>query len=122
MASRREPRSASSDRCSSVGVMRAVGRADDRANGDELVHGLRHARQELTDLDALDVGLDRLELAADFRRRVHLQVVHVLVRGRAAHIDHDDGLVRPADPGLLLGRQQLGQAPVSYTHLRAHET
>ena len=67
------------------------------------------ARQVLADVDAGDVGPDRLELAADLDRGVRLEVHHVLVRRPAGQEDHDDGLVRAADAGLGLGPQDLRQ-------------
>ena len=60
-------------------------------------------------LNAVHIGAYGLELAANLRGRVRLQVKDVLVRGAAGQEDHDDGLV----PGLLilrgLGAQQLRQ-------------
>ncbi len=74
-------------------------RADDAANERELVRHLRHQRQVLADFDAGNVRLDRLELAADFRRRIHLQIERVLVRRPARQINHDDRFVRSPDAG-----------------------
>ena len=51
-------------------------------------------RQQLADLHAGHVGLDRLEFATIFDRGVRLEVVHVHVTGAAVQVDHDDGLVR----------------------------
>ena len=75
-------------------IMIAVRRAVHTPQHDALVHDPRHPRHVLADLQARDVRADRPELAADLRRRVHLHVVHVLMRRRAAHVDHDHGLVR----------------------------
>src|SRR5690349_3932950 len=63
----------------------------------------------LANLDARNFGADRLELATNFRRRVQLQIEHILVRRSAWQKDHDDRLVRFADAGLCLGAQQFGQ-------------
>ena len=48
--------------------------------------------QQLTDLDAGDACPDRPEFAADLRRRVGLQVVHVEVRRPAGEDHHDHRL------------------------------
>ena len=72
----------------------AVGTAGDRADDDALVHVLGHAREDFADLQAVDVGLDRAELAADFGRRFHLEVPHILVRRSAAEKDVDDRFMR----------------------------
>ena len=85
------------------GVVVAVGGAVDAPQRDALVHDPGEPRHVLADLDARDVGRDRLELPADLRWGVHLQVVHVLVAGGPAHVDHDHRLVRPAAGGLLGG-------------------
>src|SRR5262249_54287572 len=50
----------------------------------------------LADLDAGDVGLDRLELALELGRGLRLEVVHVHVRRAARQVDHDGRLVRAA--------------------------
>src|SRR2546426_10230002 len=63
----------------------------------------------LANLDAGNFSIDRLELAANFRRRVLLEIEHILVRRAARQKDHDNCLVRFADPGLRLGAQQLRQ-------------
>ena len=46
----------------------------ERADQRELVHLPADARQVLADADAGDVGVDRLELAAELGRRIGLQV------------------------------------------------
>ena len=51
----------------------------------------------LADLDSRDVRRDRLKLTPDFRRRVHLQVEHVLMGRRPTQVDHDDGLAQIVD-------------------------
>ena len=86
------------------GVVIAVGGAVDTPQRDALVHDPGEPRHVLADLDAGNVGRDRLELPADLRRGVHLQVVHVLVAGGPAHVDHDHRLVRPVAGGLLGGK------------------
>ena len=63
----------------------------------------------LANLDAGNFGADRLEFAPDLRRRVLLEIEHVLVRRSARQEDHDDRLMRFADAGLRLGAQQLRQ-------------
>ena len=90
-------------------IMIAARRAVDAPQHDALVHDPRHPRHMLADLQARDVRVDRPKLAADLRRRVHLHVVHVLMRRRTAHVDHDHRLVRRADARLLLGLEQLWQ-------------
>ena len=90
-------------------VVRAAG-ADDRADRHQLVHLRGDPRQMLADLDARHVGLDRLELAADLGRRVHLQIEHVLVRRPAGQEDHDDRLCASRRmPATALGPQNLRQ-------------
>src|SRR5882672_2677893 len=90
-------------------VVVAVG-ADHGPDDRELVHDLRHAREELADLDAGDVGPDGPQLAADFGGRVRLQVPHVLVGRTARQEDHDDGFVRGTlRAGLFLGAEDLGK-------------
>src|SRR5438876_9648551 len=63
----------------------------------------------LANLDAGNFGIDRLELAANFRRRVLLEIEHILVRRPTRQKDHDDRLVRFANAGLRLGAQKLRQ-------------
>ena len=89
--------------------MISVGRTVHASQRDALVHDRRHARHVFADLDAGHICRDRLELTANLRRCIHLQVVHVLMPRRAAHVDHDDGFVRLADAGDLFGPQQFGQ-------------
>src|SRR5678815_4358097 len=59
------------------------------------------------DLDPGNVGRDRLKLPADFRRRVHLQIENVLMRGPAWQEDHDHRLVRSAHARRRLRAQDL---------------
>ena len=66
-------------------------------------------REQLADLDAGHVGLDRLELAADLARGVGLEVPHVLVRRPAGQVDVDDRLVLRAAALVGLGAKQVGQ-------------
>ena len=49
-------------------------------------------RQMLAELDAGDVGGNRLELAADPIRRVRLEIEHVLGRRPAEQIEENDAL------------------------------
>ena len=72
----------------------AVGHADDGPDDRRLVHHLRDPREDLADLDAGDVGGDRLELAPDLGGGLGLDVPHVLVRRPAAEEDVDHRLVR----------------------------
>ena len=85
--------------------------ADQRADEDELVRHLGDAREVLADVDAGDVGVDRLELAADVGRGVRFEVPHVDVRRPAGQVDVDDRLVRRADAGLGLGARAGSAAP-----------
>ncbi len=64
-----------------------------RADDGELVHHLRQLRQMLANLETIDVGVDRLELATNLTRRVHLQIDHVLMRWTPWQEDHDHCLV-----------------------------
>src|SRR5262245_2487525 len=68
------------------------GRGDDRADHGELVPHAGLERQQFADLDAGDVRRNGLELAADFRRRVRLQVVRVQMRRATQQENVDDGL------------------------------
>jgi len=76
-----------------VGRGRVVGIAvRHRPHQAELVGLSRQKREVLGNLDAGDVGADRPELAAVFRRSVGLQIPGVLVRGTAPHEKEDAGL------------------------------
>ncbi len=91
------------------GVVGAAG-ADDRADGDQLVHQAGDPRKMLADFDAAHVGFDRLELAADFRGGLHLQVEEILVGRPARQEDHDDRLVAGGTGATsCLGPQNLGE-------------
>src|SRR5437016_8164987 len=72
----------------------------------------------LANLNARNVGIYRLELAANFRRRVLLEIEHILVRRTARQKDHDDRLVRFADAGCRLGAEQFRQCQAAH-HERA---
>jgi hypothetical protein len=61
------------------------------------------------DLDARNIRWDRPELTSNLGRCIHLQIVHVLMPGSTAHVDHDHRLVGLPDPCQLLGLQQLRQ-------------
>src|SRR4029077_13325882 len=76
--------------------------AGDGANDDAFVHDAGDAREDFADLDAGDVGGDRLELRAKRARRLGLDLPHILVGRPAAKIDIDDGFARP-------GRTALGR-------------
>src|SRR5579872_3413034 len=89
-----------------AGVVLIAG-ADKRSDDGELVHHRRNLGHVLANLDAGDVGLDRLELAADIGRRVGLQVEHVLMRRAAGQVDHDDRLVGGSDARRGLGSQHV---------------
>ncbi len=65
----------------------------DRADAGELVPHLGLHREMFADLHSRNVGLDRIEFAAEFDRRIGLEVVHVHVRRTARQVDHDRGLV-----------------------------
>ena len=60
-----------------------IGAAGHRSNDDALVQERGDAREALTDFDAGDDVLDRIELAADFAGSVGLDLPHVLM-GRSA--------------------------------------
>ena len=71
--------------------------ADHRADQRQLVHHRCQAGQVLANLDARNLGFDRLELAANFRWGVHLEVEDVLVRRATRQENHDDCFVGGAD-------------------------
>src|SRR5262249_46320902 len=75
------------------------------------VHAAGHVRQQLADLQAGDVAVDLLVLAADLGRSLGLGVEAVVVRQPAAEEDEDDRL-RPVLPrrGQRLSSQQ-GRQP-----------
>jgi hypothetical protein len=80
-------------------------RVEGAAHDGHFVHLLRLVRQVLADVDAGDVGLDRLELAAKLRGSVRLEVVHIDVARAAAQPQKDDrrvlgGFVLLFRPGL----------------------
>ena len=83
--------------------------ADQRADDDELVHDPGEPGKGLANLDAGDVGRDRLPRAGDFLGGVGLEIEHVLVRRAADQVDQDDRLVRRADPGGRLSPQEAGE-------------
>src|SRR5262249_27615799 len=84
--------------------------ADDRAEEDALVHDRGQARKDFAYLHAGNIGVDRLELPADFGRRVGLNLPHVLVRGTPAKEDVDDRFIRRTDAAPGLGPEQVRQA------------
>ena len=78
-------------------------------NEGEFVRPLRQSRQVFANLNAGNRCRNRLELAADFQRRIHFEVEHVLVRRAAGQVNHDDRLVRIADAGFGFGLEKLRQ-------------
>ena len=94
----------------------AAFRPDQGADGGEPIHALSDPRQVFADLHAGEVRGDRLEFAADFRRRVHFQVDHVLVGRATRQEDHDDRLLGIGPTGRLLGRQQLRERQAAEEH------
>ena len=88
-----------------AGVVDGGGGVIDAADERELVGVLGHAREDLGDLDARDVGLDRLERPADLDRGVRLHVPGVELGGPADQEQHDAvdvvlaGRPRPAPSG-----------------------
>src|SRR5260370_42360816 len=76
------------------------GRAGDRGDDGELIHHGRDFGKHLADLDAGDVGRNRLELAADLGRSLGLDFPHILVRRSPPAEDIYDSPVRsPASRG-----------------------
>jgi hypothetical protein len=70
-----------------------IGRDQGAHHGEFVPHAGLHGKV-LANLHAGNVGLDRLELAAELGRRVGLEVVHIHVRRTAGQVDHD-GRLRP---------------------------
>src|SRR5690606_16629566 len=85
-------------------------RVADAAEDGVLVGTLSELRQVLADLDAGDVGIDRVELAAILARRVGLEVESIHVRRAAAKIDEDACLAARIG-GHLARRRQAEIAP-----------
>ena len=71
--------------------------------------------KHLADLNAGDVGLDRIELAADLLRRLGLDLPHVLVGWAAAEEDIDERLVAGARQVLLRASARRMSASVRLT-------
>ena len=63
-----------------------------RPDQTRLVHELRGVWQVLADLQARQRCADRLELAADFDRRMRLQIEHVLLTRPTEQIEQDHRL------------------------------
>jgi hypothetical protein len=80
------------------------------ANQGKLVGQLRQSRQVLVDLQAGDVGADRVERPAILGRSVRLQVKQVNVAGAAIGPKQDDRKLVPGIWRGRLGSQQAGQA------------
>ena len=91
-----------------------VARADDGADRRRPVHLLGDQWQHLADVNARHSSADRLELAANLPRRVHLQVVHVLMRRAAGQVNHDDGFFALAAARGCGGPQQLRQRQAAH--------
>ena len=99
------------------GIVRAGERSVHAADGHQFVHHFGEHRCMLGNLDAGDVGLDRLVGAADLQRGVHFQVPHVLMRGSPAHVDHDDRLEAAASASFCLRLEEFRQG--KSTHRQA---
>jgi hypothetical protein len=79
---------------------------DDRV----LVGAFGEERKVFANLETGNVGGDGFELAADFARRIRLQIKHVLVGRTPRQEDHDDGLVRFSDTGRRFRSKQFRQS------------
>ena len=91
----------------------------DTAHDRQLVGDGGDAGQDIGDLDTGGLGRDGIEVAADFRGRVGLDVPHVLVR-LTAESEQEDTVDVPHRLALRLGErllhpQQLGQAEAAQT-------
>ena len=86
-----------------------IGATSDRANDHALVHDPGHALKDFADLDAIDVGLNRLKLAADLLRRFGLDVPHILMGRTTGQVDVDDRLVLGASALLCFRAEQARQ-------------
>ncbi len=86
-------------------------RTDDR----ELVHLRGEERQVFANLDSRNFRGDGLELAANFRRRIHLQIEHVLMRRAARQENHDDSFVRASRAAQRFSLQQLRKSESAQT-------
>ena len=91
------------------GIMAAAG-PNDGPDRNKLVHHPSNLGKQLTDFDARNVGCNGLELPADFARRVHFDVPHVLMRWAARKEDVYDRFVRPFDTCPGFGGQELRQS------------
>ena len=81
----------------------------DRAEKCNLVHDRCQTRHQLTDLDAGHLRGDRVEFAAYLGWSTGLEVEHVQMWRTTGQEDHDDALVRVANPCLLFSPQQVGE-------------
>ena len=72
--------------------MVAVG-PNNGADNDALIHDARDARKHFGDLDAGNIGFDRVKFAANLARRFGLDLPHVLVGRSTAEVDVDDRFV-----------------------------
>ena len=94
-----------------AGVVNRRGGVVHAADQSVLVGVLRHAREVFRDLDAGDIGLDRLVGTADLDRRVGLHVPGVELRGAADQHQEDavDVLRVFVDRALRLQAEELRQ-------------
>ena len=101
-------------------IVRAVRRADNRADAGPFIHDARHVWQQLADLDAGHVGGNGVQVAAIFLGRIGLEINEILVRRRPGHVDHDYRLVIAPHARGLLGGEQLRQGETA-EHPHAQE-
>ena len=91
-------------------VVNAAERADQR----EFIADGREFRHEMADLHPRHVGGNRMEFAANLRRRIGLEIEGVDMRRTALQIDIDDRvIVHRAGRGRRFGPQQIGQSQIS---------
>jgi hypothetical protein len=92
-------------------VVDAGARVIDGAEQRVLVRVLRHAREDLADLDAGDVGRDRLVRTANLGRRVRLHVPRIELARAADQHQHDAvDVARRIDPPRRLQHRQIAKA------------
>ena len=94
-----------------VQMVAIVERPLDAADERQFIGDPGLQRHQLRNVKARNVGLNRLELAANLGRRLRLEVVHVEVTRPAVQADHDDRLARRAvrRRRLRAQPQQIGQ-------------
>jgi hypothetical protein len=76
--------------------------AHHRPDDGVFISQLGQTRQMLANLDSSDIGPDGIELAADFRGRIPLQIEDILMRWSTREEDHNHRFVGAADPGKRL--------------------